>query len=76
MKSNRTSGTRGQTYHAGEFSRRMEGVARSHAREARERDRKWDAARSLVFMRVALILRKKPDCFAVLVRGCLRFMDA
>ena len=60
MKSNRTSGTRGRTYHAGELPRRMEGVARSHAREARERGRKLDAARSRVFMWLALILRKKP----------------
>ena len=38
----------------------MEGVARSHARDEHERGRKWDAARSRVFMRLALILRKKP----------------
>ena len=60
MKSNRASGTRGRTYDAGELPRRMEGVARSHARDEHERGRKWDAARSRVFMRLALILRKKP----------------
>ena len=56
MKNKCASGTRGETYHArpnGGLPRRLEGVARSRARAAREKGRKWDAARSRVLMRLA-----------------------
>jgi len=55
VKSKRASGKRGETSHAcpnGGLPRRLKGVARSHARAARERGRQWDATRSRVLIRL------------------------